>query len=82
MTKMIPRISSDIKKRMEKFPDVNWNEVIETALLNRLMEEEQKQCQRDQRKIEAAVELMNKLRRPVSDETIEAIKQWREHRSS
>ena len=43
-TKITVRIPLELKRRMEKYPDVNWSEVVRRAIVEKLREVEVKRA--------------------------------------
>lgn len=44
MSTITIRIDSEIKKHMRKYSYINWSEVVRKAILDKLMEGEEKHC--------------------------------------
>lgn len=69
------RVNDDIKKKMEKLKHINWSEVIRSAIMKVIEEEEG-------RDLAKAVLITEKVRKkaPVGWDSAEIIRYWREQR--
>ena len=71
-TKITVRVSLELKKRMERFPDVNWSDVVRKAVEEKLRELEIREA------VEVMDEIASKARsgRPLA----EVIREFRDRR--
>jgi hypothetical protein len=78
MAVMSTKIPDDLKARVDHFPHINWSEVMRSAILEKLLEEERKEFHRDPKLISQAIEEMDILRRKTSGNSTEELRKWRE----
>ncbi|MBO3840306.1 MAG: hypothetical protein QXN75_06825 [Thermoproteota archaeon] len=80
------RVPKSLKRRMSRFKNVNWSEVIREAILERIVIEE-KSADKDLELIRKAVKEMDELRCDIEArngkcdyDSAETIREWREIR--
>ncbi len=76
MANISVRVDEKMKKEMEQLKQVNWNEVIRTAIKERLNQEKQKNLAK-------AVLINEKIRKtaPEGYDSTKVIREWREKRN-
>ncbi len=80
MPTMSTKIPENLKKRIEKLSHINWSEVMRTAVLKRVEEEEKRIMDRDSKLIDHTIQIMDQLRRKAKGNTTEELRAWREIR--
>ncbi len=80
MPTMSTKIPENLKKRIEKLSHINWSEVMRTAVLKRVEEEEKRIMDRDSKVIDHTIQIMDQLRRKAKGNTTEELRAWREIR--
>jgi len=78
MAVMSTKIPDDLKTRVDRFPHINWSEVMRSAILEKLIQEEQKEFYRDPKTIADGIKEIDQLRRKVSGNTTEELRKWRD----
>lgn len=78
MAVMSTKIPDDLKARVDRFPHINWSEVMRSAILEKLIQEEQKEFYRDSKIIAESIKKMDSLRRKANGNTTEELRKWRE----
>ncbi|MHA2202984.1 MAG: hypothetical protein ACW991_04790 [Candidatus Hodarchaeales archaeon] len=77
---MSTKIPENLKKRIEKLSHINWSEVMRTAVLKKVEEEEKRMIDRDSQRIDQTIQKMDLLRRKAKGNTTEELRTWREIR--
>ena len=80
MPTMSTKIPERLKKRIERLTHINWSEVMRSAILKRVEEEEKRIMDRDRKIIERSIQRMDQLRRKAQGNTTEELREWREIR--
>ena len=80
MPTMSTKIPETLKKRIEKLSHINWSEVMRTAVLKRVEEEEKRVMERDRQLIDHTIQKMDHLRRKAEGDTTDELRAWREIR--
>jgi hypothetical protein len=80
MPTMSTKIPENLKKRIEKLSHINWSEVMRTAVLKKVEEEEKRMIDRDSQRIDQTIQKMDLLRRKAKGNTTEELRTWREIR--
>ncbi|HLE46249.1 MAG TPA: hypothetical protein VI915_04625 [Thermoplasmata archaeon] len=78
------KIDDELKRRMDRFPDVNWSEVIRNALRDRVHAEEVRRTPIDRERAIQAARWIDAFRRslPPSDfDSTKEIRKWRDRDS-
>jgi predicted transcriptional regulator len=78
MAVMSTKIPDDLKARVDRFPHINWSEIMRSAILEKLIQEEQKEFHRDPLQIDLAITEMDALRRKAAGNSTEELRKWRE----
>jgi predicted transcriptional regulator len=78
MAVMSTKIPDDLKARVDHFPHINWSEVMRSAILEKLIQEEQKEFHRDPKIIAESIKEMDSLRRKATGNSTEELRKWRE----
>jgi len=75
MSTVTVRVPREIRELMKKYRNVNWSEVVRTAILKKIREE-------SERNLAEAVLLNEKLRRkaPEGWDSVKVIRNWRRKR--
>jgi metal-responsive CopG/Arc/MetJ family transcriptional regulator len=74
------KIPEDLKREMDKYPQINWSEILRTLLQEKL-KEMKRQRPIDRKKLQRAVESSNRLRSETPNwDSTEVVRFWREHR--
>jgi metal-responsive CopG/Arc/MetJ family transcriptional regulator len=75
------RVDEQLKRRMERLGQVNWSEVIRTAISVKVQEEERRERRIVPESLMRAKGLTDKLRRPSRGwSSVEEIRKWRNQR--
>jgi hypothetical protein len=77
------RVDEELKKRMSSHPDLNWSEIVRSAIEERLKTEEATRKRKpDQDRIREAISISDRIREKTSGEwsVTEEIRRWRELR--
>jgi metal-responsive CopG/Arc/MetJ family transcriptional regulator len=75
------RVDEQLKRRMERLGQVNWSEVIRTAISVKVQEEERRERRIVPESLMRAKALTDKLRRPSRGwSSVEEIRKWRNQR--
>jgi hypothetical protein len=80
MPTMSTKIPETLKKRIEKLSHINWSEVMRTAVLKKVEEEEKRIMERDRKLIDQTIQKMDQLRRKAKGNTTKELRAWREIR--
>ena len=80
MPTMSVKIPETLKKRIEKLAHINWSEVMRSAIIKRVEEEEKRIRDRDQKMIDQSSQKMDQLRRNAQGNTTKELRAWREIR--
>jgi len=81
MTVVSVRLDEETRRKMKLLSHLNWSEVIRQAIVQKILEEENKKRKLDPNILKEAAELTDKIRRPSPGwSSTEEIRKWRELR--
>lgn len=81
------RVPDALKRRLRMFPEVNWSQIVRSALEDRVTTEMSTHRAKDKRRILRAVHIQDEAAEKTAKwarqwSSIEVIRWWREHRYS
>jgi len=75
------RLDEETRRKMKLLSHLNWSEVIRQAIVQKILEEENKKRKLDLKMLKEAAEITDKIRKPSpSWSSTEEIRKWRELR--
>jgi len=75
------RLDEETRRKMKLLSHLNWSEVIRQAIIQKILEEENKKRKLDPNILKEAAELTDKIRRPSPGwSSTEEIRKWRQLR--
>ncbi|PWV36986.1 MAG: hypothetical protein DJ555_04365 [Desulfurococcaceae archaeon] len=75
------RISRELKEKMDRMRHINWNEVVEKAIIEEIRRQEMLLSGDPERALRASILIDSLRRKAPSWDSVKEIRRWREARS-